>query len=251
MWLCILHFVFLKLASWSLPTKRWGKSLKIIGFRKSGRGPGALCSIWFFYFSVVSLFVSCTTFKIKPKSLCNWQSFLYSVKIFSRSALVAPPPFNPQPEIALCGRTPGGELKPKHVELYVIDLLAICYLWFDDYMTATMQHTKSTWTTQSKDSIPHNAPRPRRCLTSQYRNFAGSYTKLVWHSTQSAAIAPADTRKDSKLNLHKKEKVNERTRATRSPPPRTTCSCITKRCCTVWQWARIQCHVCFSALLHS
>ena len=42
--------------------------------------------------------------------------------------------------------------------------------------------------------------------------------KLVSHSFSCAAIAPADTLLDSNLNLHKNEKVNEGTRATRSPP---------------------------------
>lgn len=63
------------------------KPVHISGDWRSGRGPGAPTMLYMFVPFLVISSIDCTnsSFHIKPKSICNWNSFRFSVKILSRA----------------------------------------------------------------------------------------------------------------------------------------------------------------------
>jgi hypothetical protein len=102
-----LHVALIRRTNgWSLGTFQqcrrdggWGEAGTNYRGPAAGRGPDYVA-----YVLVVSLFVDCTNspFQIKLRSLCNWRSFRFSVKIFCRSTLAGGgKKFPPGPEPAV------------------------------------------------------------------------------------------------------------------------------------------------------
>jgi len=83
-----------------------GKPVQITGapaVRKRARGPSMLHML--LSFPVVSLSVECTNFQNKPKSVCSWASFRFSIKSFRPFVFVTGvefislPPSGPEPAV--------------------------------------------------------------------------------------------------------------------------------------------------------